>query len=161
MHKHIFLDTSFLIRLMNADDDDHAVTRRYFELFLGRSDSIQVSTIVAAEYGVGAPLQDLPLALDKIRVVPFNLDHASKAAEFARATFAARRKGAVSVTKRVVIPNDTKILAQAQVEAVDLFIGRDDNCEAVHKFLTGEKLISYPYHDLRTPVHVFIGTLDL
>lgn len=49
--------------------------------------------------------------------------------------YEARRKGSVVCGKRVVIPNDTKILAQAQVEGTNCFLGRDDNCESVCKFL--------------------------
>lgn len=155
----IFLDTSFFIRLFDPKDTNHANVRNYLEYFLRESDLLCLSTIVAAEYGVKGSIDHLPLALSKIRVVPFNLIHARKAAEFGNATYEARRKGTVQVDKRVVIPNDTKILAQAEVENVDFFVGRDDNCEAVHRFLEREGLVSFKYLDARTPVSEFTGML--
>ena len=155
----VFLDTSFFIRLADPADLDHANARVYFEHFMQQSDVICLSTIVAAEYGIGDSVDHLPLALAKVRIVPFNLIHARKAAEFARACFEARRKGSVIVDKRVVIPNDTKILAQAQIERVDYFVGRDGNCEAVCSFLQKEKLVDFAYLDLRRSLSEFTGTL--
>lgn len=155
----VFLDTSFFIRLTDAADPDHANARAYFEYFTQQSDVICLSTIVAAEYGIGDSVDHLPLALSKVRIVPFNLIHARKAAAFARACFEARRKGSVIVGKRVVIPNDTKILAQAQVEGVDYFVGRDDNCEAVCSHLQKKRLIDFAYLDLRRSLGEFTGTL--
>ena len=155
----VFLDTSLFIRLADPADPDHANARAYFEYFMQQSDVICLSTIVAAEYGIGDSVDHLPLALSKVRVIPFNLIHARKAAAFARTCFEARRKGSIVVGKRVVIPNDTKILAQAQVELVDYFVGRDDNCEAVCSFLEKENLVDFTYLDLRRSISEFTGTL--
>lgn len=155
----VFLDTSFFIRLTDSTDKDHANTRAYLEYFLRTSDVICLSTIVAAEYGIGDSIDHLPMALSKVRIVPFNLIHARKAAEFARTTYAAKKKGAIQVGKRIVIPNDTKILAQAEAEQVDYFLGRDDNCETVCNYLKGEGLISFGYQDLRVPLNEFLGEL--
>ena len=159
-HSHVVLDTSFLIRLMNADDVDHTNTRRLFDYFLQHSDRISISTIVAAEYGIGMPIDTLPLALPTVTVTPFNLIHAAKAARCAKATFDARRKGSIEVDQRVVIPNDTKILAQAAVERVDLICARDKNMKQVHTFLRGEGLLTFDYLDLRTSLSTFTGTFD-
>ncbi|WP_116126148.1 type II toxin-antitoxin system VapC family toxin [Lewinella sp. IMCC34183] len=155
----ILLDTSFLIRVLDPNDPDHANFRRYLEFFLRKSDIIYLSTIVAAEYGVMDSIHHLPLALSKIRILPFNLDHATKASEFGRASYDARRKGVVQVGKRVIIPNDTKLLAQAEVERVNLFIGRDDNCQAVHRFLKTSELVNFEYQDARIPFNEFTGEL--
>ncbi|MEL7161417.1 MAG: hypothetical protein AAFN92_11735, partial [Bacteroidota bacterium] len=58
-----------------------------------------------------------------------------------------------------VIPNDTKILAQAEVEQTDYFLARDRNCASVHNMLREAGLLSFDYVDLRTPVAEFRGTL--
>lgn len=155
----IFLDTSFWILLFDPTDADHANARAYFEYFLAHSDTIYLSTVVAAEYGIGGDLDHLPFDADKIRVVPFNLNHARKAAELAKAAYRLNRKGAVALEKRVVIPNDTKILAQAEVEGTDWFLARDRNCKSVHELLAEEGLLTFTYLDLRTPVGEFLGEL--
>ena len=155
----IFLDTSFWIRLFDPTDEDHANARAYFEYFLAHSDTIYLSTVVAAEYGIGDDMDHLPFDADKVRVVPFGLRHARKAAELAKAAYALNRKGAVALEKRVVIPNDTKIIAQAEVEGTDWFLARDRNCASVHKMLVEEKLLTFSYPDLRTPLGEFLGEL--
>jgi hypothetical protein len=159
-HSHIFLDTSFCIILMNARDPDHNNTRKLFDWFLQHSDRISFSTIVAAEYGIGAPIDTLPLALGPVTIVPFNLIHAAKAAQFGKATFEASSRGSIVLEKRVVIPNDTKILAQAEIERADLLCARDKNMKQVHSFLKQEGLLDYDYLDLRTPLSTFTGTFD-
>lgn len=155
----IFLDTSFFIRLYTPEYPDHANARAYLEYFLLYSDVILLSTVVAAEFGVGESIDSLPLDNFKVRVVPFNLVHARQAAIFARHAYEARRKGSVITGKRVVIPNDTKILAQAQVEQTDCFLGRDDNCESVCKFLREAGLITFSYVDIRTDPRLLTGQL--
>ncbi len=73
--------------------------------------------------------------------------------------FENKRKGVVALENRVVIPNDTKILAQAEEINVDLFIARDDNCEKVYQLMKENGLISFDYLDLRTPPNQFFGEL--
>lgn len=155
----IFLDTSFWIRLFDPTDNDHINARAYFEYFLLHGDTIYLSTVVAAEYGIGGDINHLPFDSSKVRVVPFTLRHARKAAELAKAAYLLNRKGAVSLEKRVVIPNDTKILAQAEVEETDWFLARDRNCFSVHTMLADQGLLNFKYLDLRTPIGEFTGEL--
>ncbi len=156
-NKRIFLDTSFLIRLLNREDPDHAHARAYFDRFRKDKASLLLSTIVMAEYGIGDEIDHLPFR--HTQVIPFNSNHARRAAIFAKAAFAARRKGAVILEKRIVIPNDTKLMAQAQEEKADLFITRDDNCTSLHNFLKSEMLVDFDLLDLRTPPATFFGEL--
>lgn len=153
----IFLDTSFFIRLTNKADEHHANARAYFRRFSQGGAEFLVSTIVVAEYGIGAPIQTLPFR--SFRLLPFNLDHAELAAQFAKQAYEAKRKGAMQVGGRVVIPNDTKLFAQAAVEQAALFIGRDDNCKSVCNFLKDAKQIRFDYLDLRTPPAEHFGVL--
>lgn len=155
--KKIFLDTSFFIRLTNKADEHHAHARAYFQRFDQAKAEFLISTIVVAEYGIGAPIQTLPFR--SLRLLPFNFEHAKLAADFAKAAYAARRKGAINVGGRVVIPNDTKLFAQAAAEQASLFLGRDDNCQSVCTFLKSEDLINFDYLDLRTPPSSFFGEL--
>jgi predicted nucleic acid-binding protein len=131
--KRVFLDTSFLIRLLNQEDPDHANARAYFKRFQKDEVSLLLSTIAMAEYGIGDEINHLPFR--QTQVIPFNSNNARLTATFARAAYKARRKGAVALEKRVVIPNDTKLMAQAQEEKADIFITRDDNCTILHNFL--------------------------
>jgi predicted nucleic acid-binding protein len=153
----VFLDTSFFIRLTNQHDEHHSNARAYFQRFSKEDAELLTSTIVVAEYGIGAPIQTLPFR--SLKLLPFNFDHAEVAAQFAKAAYGARRKGAVNVSGRVVIPNDTKLFAQAAVEQATLFIGRDDNCQSVCNFLKQEGLAQLDYLDLRTPPSEHFGEL--
>ena len=144
--KKIFLDTSFFIRLMNQDDPHHKNALIYYRRFRDNKSQFYLSTIVAAEYGIGADVQLLPY--NDLKVLPFNMDHAEKTSSLAKVAFEAKRKGAVALENRVVIPNDTKLLAQAQEVEVDLFIARDSNCEKVYEFMKNEGLLTFQYLDL-------------
>ncbi|PSR11588.1 MAG: hypothetical protein C7N36_15750 [Bacteroidetes bacterium] len=156
-YKRVFLDTSFLIRLLDASDPDFQNANTYFRRMLKEGTDFLLSTIVVAEYGVGSDIANLPIR--QLRLLPFNFSHARLTANFAQSAFIGRRKGALEVGSRVVIPNDTKLLAQAAVEGVDLFIGRDDNCESVWRFLKDNNELQFLYLDLRTPPEAFFGEL--
>lgn len=151
------MDTSFLIRLLDEADEDHNHALSYYRRFRNEKVELLLSSIVMAEYGVKDDIDNLPIQVSK--VVSFNPDHARLAAAFSKAAYEARRKGRVVLEHRVVIPNDTKLLAQAQIEKVDLFIARDNNCTTVHKFLKEKGLVNFKMIDLRTPPNQFFGEL--
>lgn len=155
--KRIFLDTSFFIRLLDQKDEHHAHAVAYFKRFREDGAAFILSTIAAAEYGVKDSIDNLPLR--NTLLTPFNLSHARLSAALAKAAYDARRKGVLVLPKRVIIPNDTKLLAQAEVEKADLLIARDDNCEKVYRFLAENGLLSYSYLDVRIPPNEFFGEL--
>lgn len=157
--KKVFLDTSFFIRLLNPKETDHLNALTYFRRFTSEKVELCLSSIVVAEYGIRGNVAHFPYPF--LQLIPFNFGHAKLTATFARAAYEARRKGAIALEKRVVIPNDTKLMAQAEKEGADLFIGRDDNFFSVHKFLNEQGLASFKYLDLRTPPNEFYGELDL
>jgi len=146
----VFLDTSFFIRLFKTDDPDHQHARTYYRRLREKGATFFLSTIVVAEFGVKGDLSKLPYP--EVKLLPFNLNHARLAADYARTAFDARRKGVVDLGKRVVIPNDSKLMAQAQIENVDLIIARDDNFEKVYNFFKEKGLITCDFLDLRTPL---------
>lgn len=152
-----FLDTSFFIRLFKTDEQHHANAVAYFRRLREAKTTFLLSTIVVAEYGVKDDIRNLPFRECKLQ--PFNLNHAQLTADLARAAFEARRKGVVALENRVVIPNDTKLFAQAESEGANLFIARDDNCQKVYNFLKNEGLLSFEFLDLRTDPGVLFGEL--
>ena len=105
------LDTSFLIRLLKEDDSLHASAKEYFQYFLENNYVLYVSTVAVAEYCVRGELNQLPF--ECVRVVPFNLDHAEKAGDYAHTLYQAKDKGQYKPEQRLIIPNDTKLFAQA------------------------------------------------
>jgi predicted nucleic acid-binding protein len=153
----VFFDTSFFIRLFKSDDPDHAKARAYWSRFRKEGSELFLSTIVAAEFGVAGTIKQLPYKY--ITVLPFNLNHAERSSAMAQLAFENKRKGALQVASRVVIPNDTKILAQAEEVKADVFIARDDNCEKVFQLMKDNGLLSFEYLDLRTPPNQYFGEL--
>jgi predicted nucleic acid-binding protein len=153
----VFFDTSFFIRLYKPQDPDHNNARVYWQRFLKEGHELFLSTIVAAEFGTGGAIDKLPYRYSTI--LPFNLNHAERSSTLARVAYENKRKGAVTLESRVVIPNDTKILAQAEEVKADIFIARDENCEKVYQLMKEEGLLSFRYLDLRTPPHEAFGEL--
>lgn len=156
--KKIFLDTSFLIRLLDPKEEDHANAVEYFKRFRKDQDQMFLSTIAIAEYGIKANIDHLPYPF--LTIVPFNIGHAKLTSTLASKSFYGKRKGAIAVGKRVIIPNDSKMMGQAEFEQADLFIGRDNNFETVHQYLKNEQLINFEYLDLRTSLGTYYGELD-
>ena len=76
----IMLDTSFCIRLMDANDDLHGNALEYFKFFLQEKIVIHLSTIVVAEYSVGDDPQNLPL--DNLQIETFDFRDAATAGIF-------------------------------------------------------------------------------
>ena len=155
--QNVFFDTSFFIRLYKSDDPDHENARAYWERLRKEGHELFLSTIVAAEFGTGGAIKQLPYKYTTI--LPFNLDHAERSSALARVAYENKRKGVVKLESRVVIPNDTKILAQAEEVKADIFIARDDNCEKVYQLMKDKGLLSFRYLDLRTPPHEAFGKL--
>lgn len=78
----VLCDTSFLIRWAKPDDALHPAAHAYLKYLVEGGHTLHVSTIALAEYAVRDAIVNLPLKY--FRVVPFNVDHAQRAGEFAR-----------------------------------------------------------------------------
>ena len=151
------LDTSFLIRLLKEDEPLHKYAKAYFQYFLENKFVLYVSTVAVAEYCVKGNLDQLPF--ECVRVVPFNLDHAEKAGSFARTLYNAKNKGDYSPEQRLIIPNDTKIFAQASAIDALYFVTADTEAFKAIDLLAKENALSFAHVDIHDPISSFAGTL--
>lgn len=156
--KNILLDTSFFIRLLNEKDSLHENTLEYYKFFLEKQFILKCSTISISEYCVKGQLEELPLK--NIQVVPFNISHAQKAGEFARIIFDNKRK--LETQKRNIIPNDTNLFAQAEVEKeITTFATSDEECLKIYSLLKKNYNLNFDTINIRNPFNETYGLLDL
>lgn len=159
-HNAVLLDTSFFIRLLNDSDPLCKNADGYFRYFLQQDIPMIISTISIAEYCIGGHINELPLR--NLQILPFNLDHAKQAGEFARIIFTAKRSGQLTVTNRNIIPNDNKLFAQAHTEkAITYYVSSDSESLKVYNLLKRETTPQFQFVDLNMPYHVVFGVLDL
>ena len=151
------LDTSFLIRLLKEDDPLHASAKGYYQYFLENNFVLYVSTIAVAEYCVRGELDQLPF--ECVRVVPFNLDHADKAGTYAHTLYQARNNGQYKPEQRLIIPNDTKIFAQASAIGALFFVTADTKASSPMTILAQEKGFSVRHIDIHKPISSSFGAL--
>ena len=151
------LDTSFLIRLLKEDDFLHASAKLYFQHFLENNFVLYVSTVAVAEYCVRGELNQLPF--ECVRIVPFNLDHAETAGEYAQTLFQARGNGRYQPDQRLIIPNDTKIFAQASSIGALYFVTADANSAKAMDILAKENGFTVSHVDIHNPITTFTGRL--
>jgi len=109
----VMLDTSFFLRFLNVNDPLFSNADGYYRYFLDHEFDMVISTISIAEYCVRGDINELPLR--HLKIIPFNVNHAKKAGEFARVVF--QNKDELKLSQRSIIPNDTKLFAQADVES--------------------------------------------
>lgn len=159
-HKAVLLDTSFFIRFLNESDPLFNHADGYFRYFLQEEITMMVSTISIAEYCVGGDVHELPLR--NLQVVPFNLNHSKRTGTFARIAFNAKRNGKLDQTNRNIIPNDTKLFAQADCEkAIEYYLSSDHESLKIYNLLKQETLPNFQFIDLNVPYHQTFGRLDL
>lgn len=155
----VLCDTGFLIRLNKPLDPLHANARGYLKYLLDGGHSLYVSTVALAEYAVGDQIANLPLKY--FRVMPFNVDHAQKAGDFARSVFEARKTLPVDFSHRTIIPNDTKMFAQAEVTpTITHYLTADGESRKVYDLLSTRLTTSFQFLHLGTPCHQAFGELD-
>lgn len=156
----VLLDTSFFIRLLNEEDPLHNNALGYFRYFLEHDFVIKISTIAIAEYCVRGDVSELPLK--NMLIVPFNFDHAQRAGKMIAEVYAEKKKRGATITPRTVVPNDTKMFAQADVEPDINFYGTADvECKKVYKMIeSAEGKLSFDFIDITIPYTTFFGLLD-
>ena len=153
----VFLDTSFFIRLFDTKDDPHKNALDYFKRFRQGNTTIYSSSIVAAEYGVKGNIDHLPLRF--VQLQAFDIRHARHSAIFARTCFEARKNGVLQLENRVLIPNDTRIMAQAHVAKSSYLVGKDENAIKLLQFLNEKGLTACTFLDISVPLNEFFGEL--
>lgn len=131
----VLLDTSFFVRLLNDQDPLHDNAKGYFRYFLENEIILKVSTISIAEYCVKGHIDELPLR--NIQIMPFNLDQAKRTGEFAEVIFEENKIQKEKLSPRAIIPNDSKLFAQADLDkSITYFVtsdGRSKNTLAALK----------------------------
>lgn len=156
----VLLDTSFFIRLLNEEDLLHNNALGYFRYFLEHDFVIKISTIAIAEYCVRGEVSELPLK--NMLIVPFNFDHAQRAGKMIAEVYAEKKRRGATIAPRAVVPNDTKMFAQADVEPDINFYGTADvECKKVYDMIkTLEGKLSFDFIDITIPYTTFFGLLD-
>ena len=156
----VLLDTSFLIRLLNKKDPLHPNTRKYFHNFLQQEYTLKVSTISIAEYCVRGDRSDLPFK--NIVVVPFNVDHAEQTGLFADILFRDKNIKQNKLLPRPLIPNDSKLFAQAHLDPdIKYFATSDTRSGQVIQTLKKSTAVHFKFLDIHTPYNTFFGQLPL
>lgn len=158
MHKAVLLDTSFFLRFLNDSDPLFKNADGYFRYFIQKEITMMVSTISIAEYCVGGDIHELPLR--NLQIVPFNLNHSKRTGEFAKIIF--NNKGKLKLKERNIIPNDTKLFAQADLEiAVEFYLSSDTESSKIYNLLKQETNPKFQFLDLKVPHNEAFGLLDL
>ena len=139
----VLLDTSFFIRLLNEEDPLHENAFGYFRYFLEHDFVIKISTIAIAEYCVRG-------------------DVSQRAGKMIAEVYAEKKRRGATIAPRAVVPNDTKMFAQADVEPDINFYGTADvECKKVYDMIkTSEGKLSFKFIDITIPYNAFFGELD-
>ncbi|EMY80542.1 hypothetical protein pgond44_11196 [Psychroflexus gondwanensis ACAM 44] len=114
MKHSVLLDTSFFIRLLNDKDPLHKNAVGFYRYFLENEIITKISTISVAEYCVMGKLEDLPLK--NLQILSFNLKEAERTGVFANIIFSENKVEIEKLTPRAIIPNDSKLFAQADLD---------------------------------------------
>ena len=155
----VLLDTSFFIRLLNDEDSLHENAKGYFKYFLDNDIIMKISAISIAEYCVRGKLSDLPLK--NVLIVPFNLDHAEKAGDFASIIFSQKNISKESLFPRAIIPNDSKLFAQADVDnSITYFVTSDKRSQNIFSLLQNKIVPEFEIIDISVPHNQAFGILD-
>lgn len=160
MKHSVLLDTSFFIRLLNDEDSLHLNAVGYYKYFLENEIALKVSTVTIAEYCVLGNLEDLPLK--NIQILPFNVNAAKRAGEFANILFTQKKISVTDLHPRAIIPNDSKLFAQADVEkTITHFVTSDTRSKTTWALLKEGTLPKFEIISIDTPFSEIFGVLEL
>lgn len=96
-----------------------------------------------------------------MKIIPFNFDHAQQAGKFFRIIWERKHKTDTIIIPRCVVPNDTKMFAQADIEStVESFISADSEARKIHTLLTNDLSPNFNFIDINTPCNITYGELD-
>ena len=158
MHNAVLLDTSFFLRFLNDSDPLYLNADGYFRYFIQNEISMMISTISVAEYCVGGDIHELPMR--NLQIIPFNIDHAKRAGEYAKIIFQNKEK--LKLRERNIIPNDTKLFAQADCEkTIEFYLSSDTESVKIFSLLKQESNPKFQFINLNTPFNQAFGLLDL
>lgn len=159
MKHSVLLDTSFFIRLLNDEDPLHKNALGYFKYFLENEIVLKFSTISIAEYCVRGKLEDLPLK--NIQILPFNLKDAERTGEFASIIFNENKIGEERLSPRAIIPNDSKLFAQADIDkTITHFVTSDVRSLSTLAMLKTRTHPKFDIINIEVPFNETFGMLD-
>lgn len=155
----VLLDTSFFIRFLNDEDPLFKNAMEYYKYFISNEIKMFISTISIAEYCTGGTIDELPLR--NLAILPFNLNHSIKTGEIAKLVFT--NKGRLKLKERNIIPNDSKLFSQADVEAnIIYYLSSDSESFKIYNLLKDENSqLKFSFIDLNIPPNEYFGYLDL
>jgi predicted nucleic acid-binding protein len=154
----VLLDTSFFVRLLNENDTLHKKALEYYKYFLRNDIVMKISTISIAEFCVRDSLENLPL--DNLQILPFNLEHAKITGLFAKTIFEQKNITNADIRPRSIIPNDSKLFAQAHIDkSIQHYITSDSESNKTVNLLNNEVKISFIFVDINNPVNEVFGNL--
>ena len=157
-HKGVLLDTSFFLRFLNDSDPLFNNAVGYFQYFLQKEITMMISTISIAEYCVGGDIHELPLR--NLQIIPFNLEHSKRTGTFAKIVF--QNKGKLKLNERNLIPNDSKLFAQADCEKfIEFYLSSDTESYKIYNLLKTETAPKFQFINLNIPFHETFGLLNL
>lgn len=146
----VLLDTSFFIRLLNPADALHESAKEYYRYFLENDFVLKISTIAIAEFCVKGSVSMLPMR--NLQVLPFNFDHGVKAGELCEIAFRKKTERGAVFPQRTIVPNDTKMFAQAEIESdVNYFVSADSEANKVYNMIGEEYKFHFDYIDISIP----------
>ena len=155
----VLLDTSFFIRFLNDEDPLFKNAMEYYKYFISKEIKMFISTISIAEYCTGGTIDELPLR--NLAILPFNLNHSIKTGEIAKLVFT--NKGRLKLKERNIIPNDSKLFSQADVEAnIIYYLSSDSESFKIYNLLKDENIqLKFSFIDLNIPPNEYFGYLEL
>ena len=155
----VLLDTSFFVRLLNAEDPLHKHALGYYRYFLQNQVVLKISTISIAEYCVRGKADELPLR--NLQILPFSFEHAQKTGEFAKVIFEENRLSLDKLNPRAIIPNDAKLFAQADKDAnIRFFVTSDSRSQNTYSALKRQLDPDFRIMDIAKPYTTTFGLLD-
>ena len=101
----VLVDLSFLAAFVDAGRPHHGAAMAFYRYCVAQRVPLFLSTVVAEQFARRQPVMDLPLAT--MRVLPYNLPHAVKAAELSG-----------PLPGPELPADDLRLLAQAAVENI-------------------------------------------
>jgi predicted nucleic acid-binding protein len=156
MTESVLLDTSFFIRFLNNSDPLFENADKYFSYFIDNNIAMLISTISIAEFCTGGSIDELPLR--SVQILPFNLKHARRTGEIARIVF--QNKGKLKLNSRNIIPNDTKLFAQADCEtSITHYLSSDVESMKIYDLIKRETNIGFQFINLSDPHTKIFGEL--
>ena len=100
--------------------------------------------------------------LGNLQVLPFNIAHAVRAGEFAKTVFTEKKIQLENLQPRAIIPNDSKLMAQADVEnSIQYYLTSDTRSEKIFRILKDKLKLNFEFVDIAIPHNQTFGLLGL